>query len=154
MTKIEVIRMIGDVLTEIDVTVGSLPPGDPNIVELQDRRRLLDARQLMLSRQVFHENTARFQEAAARLAAVNLEIKGTIRRIDDMIGVIQNVTRFVDAVTSFMVTLAAFGERPSQSRANDWERAARDGARPVGGAQESADGEDRGEAPRVRAASE
>lgn len=109
MTKIEVIRMIGDVLTEIDVTVGSLPPGDPNIVELQDRRRLLDARQLMLSRQVFHENTARFQEAAARLAAVNLEIKGTIRRIDDMIGVIQNVTRFVDAVTSFMVTLAAFG---------------------------------------------
>jgi hypothetical protein len=109
MTKLEIIRMIGDVLTEIDVTVGSLPPGDPNIVELQDLRRLLDARQLMLSRLAFDENTARFQDATARLAAVNREIKGTIQRIEHMIGVIENVTRFLDAVTSFMVTIGAFG---------------------------------------------
>ena len=109
MTKLEIIRMIGDALTEIDVTVGSLQPGDRNMVDLQDLRRLLDARQLTLSRQVFDENTTRFQDAAARLAAVNREISGTIRRIDDMVAVIRNVTRLLDAVTSFMTTIGAFG---------------------------------------------
>jgi hypothetical protein len=108
MTLLEIIRMIGDVLTDIDVTVGSLMPGDPAMLELQDLRRILDARQLVLSRQVFDENTPRFQEAAARLREVNLEIQGTIRRIDDMIGVVQNVTRFLDAVTSLMLTIGAF----------------------------------------------
>jgi hypothetical protein len=109
MTHLEVIRMVGNVLIEIDVTVGSLMPGDPDMVVLQDLRRLLDSRQLTLSRQVFDENTARFQEAAARLRAVNADIEGTIRRIDDMTAVIQNVTRFLDAVTSFMTTIGAFG---------------------------------------------
>jgi len=52
MTQLEVIRMMGDVLTEIDVAVGSLLPGDPNLTALQDLRRLLDSRQLVLSRQV------------------------------------------------------------------------------------------------------
>ena len=109
MTKLEVIRMIGDVLTEIDLTVGSLVPGDPDMMALEDLRRLLDARQLMLSRQVFDENTPRFQEAASRLRTVNAEIEGTIRRIDDLSTVLQNVTRFLDAVTSFMVVVGAFG---------------------------------------------
>jgi cell division septal protein FtsQ len=109
MTQIEVIRMIGDVLTEIDVTVGSLMPGDPAMVKLQDRRRLLDARQLTLSRQVFDDNTKRFQEAAAELQAVEKEVSLAIRRIDNMTAVIQNVTRFLDAVTSFMGTIGAFG---------------------------------------------
>jgi len=109
MTQLEVIRMIGDVLTEIDVAVGSLMPGDPDMIRLQDLRQVLDARQLMLSRQVFDENTARFREAAERLRAVNLEIKGTIKRIDDMIAVIHNVERFLDSVTSFLSTIRAFG---------------------------------------------
>jgi hypothetical protein len=109
MTQLEVIRMIGDVLTEIDVAVGSLMPGDPDMIRLQDLRQVLDARQLMLSRQVFDDNTTRFREAAARLQAVNLEIKGTIRQIDDMIAVIHNVERFLDSVTSFLSTIHAFG---------------------------------------------
>jgi hypothetical protein len=97
------------VLTEIDVAVGSLMPGDPDMIRLQDLRQVLDARQLMLSRQVFDDNTTRFREAAARLQAVNLEIKGTIRQIDDMIAVIHNVERFLDSVTSFLSTIHAFG---------------------------------------------
>lgn len=109
MTQLEVIRMIGDVLTEIDVTIGSLPPGDPDMTRLQDLRGLLDARQLTLSRQVFDENTDRFRDAAAKLRAVNLEIRGTIRDLDNLAAVIQNVARFLDAVTSFMSTINAFG---------------------------------------------
>ena len=48
MTQLEVIRMIGNILTEIDVVVGSLVPGDPDLTRLQDLRRLLDVRQLIL----------------------------------------------------------------------------------------------------------
>lgn len=107
MTKLDVIRMIGDVLTEIDVAVGSLLPTDPDLVRLQDLRRLLDARQLALSRQVFDDNTEQFQNAAVRLKAVNDDIRGSIRRIENMVTVIQNVTRFVDSVTSFMGTIGA-----------------------------------------------
>ena len=109
MTKLEVIRMIGNALTEIDVTVGSLVPGDPDMVALEDLRRLLDSRQLVLSRQVFDEGTPRFQEAASRLRAVNAAIEGTFRHLNDIEAIIQNVTRFFDAVTSFMVTVGAFG---------------------------------------------
>jgi hypothetical protein len=97
--------MIGDVLTEIDVAVGSLMPGDPDLVRLQDLRRLLDARQLALSRQVFDDNTEQFRSASARLKAVNDEIVASIRRIEHMTTVIRNVTRFIDAVTSFMGTI-------------------------------------------------
>ena len=108
MTQLEVIRMIGDVLTEIDVAVGSLVPGDPDLTALQDLRRLLDSRQLVLSRQVFDDNTASFQQAAAELKAVNDNIQGTIRRIDEMAKVIENVTRFLGAVTKFLTVVGGF----------------------------------------------
>jgi hypothetical protein len=109
MTQLEIIRMIGDVLTEIDVAVGSLMPGDPDLLKLQDLRRVLDSRQLMLSRQVFNQNTDRFQEAARELKAVNDEIRERITRVEDMVGVLKDVTRFLNAVTSFMTTIHAFG---------------------------------------------
>jgi hypothetical protein len=99
--------MIGDVLTEIDVTVGSLMPADPAVTRLQDLRRILDARQLMLTRQAVNENTVRFREAAERLRAVNRQVKGTIGRIEDITRVIENVARFLDAVTSFMGAIRA-----------------------------------------------
>jgi hypothetical protein len=109
MTQLEVIRMIGDVLTEIDVATGSLMPNDPDLVKLQDLRRVLDSRQLMLSRQVFNENTERFQNAARELKAVNDEIREGISQVEDMVTVLGDVSRFLDAVTSFMTTIGAFG---------------------------------------------
>ena len=109
MTQLEVIRMIGDVLTEIDVTVGSLMPGDPDLTRLQDLRRLLDSRQLMLSRQVFDDNTRQFLQAAAELQVVNDEIRGKIRKVDDMVTAIRNVTKFLDAVTGFMGKINGLG---------------------------------------------
>ena len=68
-TRLDVIRRIGDVLTEIDVAVGSLRPGDPDMLRLQDLRRLLDARQLMIARRSFDEHTPAFQAAVAKLTA-------------------------------------------------------------------------------------
>ena len=109
VTQLEVIRMIGDMLTEIDIAVGSMLPGDPDMTRLQDLRRLLDSRQLMLSRQVFDDNTPRFRAAAAELEAVNLQISGQIERIDNMVSTIQKVTKFLDAVTSFLGKINGLG---------------------------------------------
>jgi hypothetical protein len=108
VTQLEVVRMIGDILTEIDVAIGSLRPGDPDLTRLQDLRRLLDARQLDISRQIIDDNTERFQNAARDLSRVNGEIKATITRIDDMVTVITNVTRFLNAVSSFVTTVGVF----------------------------------------------
>lgn len=108
MTLIDVVRMIGDALTELDVAVGSMAPADPNLVPLQDIRRLLDARQLSLSRQAFDENTTKFKKAAAALSAVNDEIGQSLQRIDDTARLVENATRFLDAVSGFMGTIGAF----------------------------------------------
>jgi hypothetical protein len=108
VTQLDVIRMIGDILTEIDVAIGSLRPGDPDLTRLQDLRRLLDARQLDLSRQIIEHNTERFQNAARDLRRINDEIKATITDIDNMVTVIGNVTRFLNAVTSFVSTVGVF----------------------------------------------
>ena len=105
LSHVDVIRMIGDVLTDIDVAIGSVMPDDPNLVKLQDARRLLDARQLALSRQVFDDNTERFQAAAAKLKAVNDEIRVTLRRLDDLVALVGNINRFLNAVTSFLGTV-------------------------------------------------
>lgn len=99
--------MIGDRLTEIDVAVGSLMPDDPNMLTLQDLRRLLDSRQLMLTREMVNDNTPRFQQAAERLRQVNLETSAAIRGVDDVVLMIQNVTRFLDAVTTFLGVVRA-----------------------------------------------
>lgn len=105
MTQLDVIRMIGDRLTEIDVAVGSLMPGDPSLQKLQDLRQLLDARQLVLSRALIDDSTARFRDAADRLRAINVETSGTLQEIDDMVVMIENVARFLDAVTTFMTAV-------------------------------------------------
>jgi len=107
MTQLDVIRMIGDVLTDIDTAIGSLEPNDPNERKLHDVRILLDDRQRQLSRAVFDENSQNFQNASQQLQHVNTQIQGTITNINNMVTTIANVTRFLNAVTSLMTTLGA-----------------------------------------------
>jgi len=48
MTRIELIKLIGDVLTRIDVLRGSLAPAEPSRTELDGIRKDLDRKQLQL----------------------------------------------------------------------------------------------------------
>ena len=106
MTKLDVIVMIGDVLTDLDVVIGSLLPSDPNHRSLLDLRVLLDDRQRQLSQRVFDENSLAFQEAAQQLKQVNDGIRGTLRDIDHLNTTIANVTRFLNSATSLVSTVA------------------------------------------------
>jgi len=105
MTKLELIRLVGDVLTEIDTAIGSMLPSDPHQQELQDLRILLDDRQRQLSRQIFDENTATFQSAAEQLKAINDQIRTTIQQVQRIQDTINNIKRFLDSVTSLMTTV-------------------------------------------------
>ena len=107
MTKLELIRLIGDVLTEIDMAIGSLLPSDPHQPRLQDLRILLDDRQRKLSQQVFDDNAAAFQSAAQQLQGINDQIRGTIHQVQKIENTIDNIKRFLDSVTSLVTTVGA-----------------------------------------------
>jgi hypothetical protein len=107
MTQLDAIKMIGDVLTNIDVVTGSLQPNDPNLQKLMDLRVVLDDRQRQLSRQVFNDNTQNFQTAAQQLTTVNANIQGSITSINNMATVIGNISTFLNSVTTFMTSIGA-----------------------------------------------
>jgi ABC-type transporter Mla subunit MlaD len=107
MTKLELIQQIGDVLTNLDIVIGSLLPSDPRHRQLLDVRLLLDDRQRAVSRQAFVDNSEQFQRAAQELANINDDLRKTIRKIDELNSTIENVTRFLNSLTSLVTTLAA-----------------------------------------------
>jgi hypothetical protein len=108
MTRLDVIKIIGDVLTEIDIARGSLLPDDPNRHKLDDLRILLDDRQRKLSKAVFDDTTQQFQDAAKKLQAVNDQIEGSIQQVNKIVVVLSNIETFLDAVTSLMATIGPF----------------------------------------------
>lgn len=105
ITRLEVIKMIGDVITDIDVARGSLLPDDPNRHNLDDLRVLLDDRQRKLTKAAFDDNTQQFQNAAKNLEAVNHQIKSSIQQVDKIVTVLENIKTFLDAVTSLMTAI-------------------------------------------------
>jgi hypothetical protein len=108
MTRLDVIKMIGDVITDIDVARGSLLPDDPSRHQLDDLRILLDDRQRKLSQAAFDDTTQQFQDSAKKLQAVNDQIKGSIQQLDKIVSVLSNIKTFLDAVTSLMTTIGPF----------------------------------------------
>ncbi len=108
MTRLDVIKMIGDVITDIDVARGSLLPDDPNRHQLDDLRILLDDRQRKLSKAAFDDTTQQFQDSAQKLQAVNDQIRGSIQQVNKIVTLLSNIKTFLDAVTSLMTTIGPF----------------------------------------------
>ena len=85
--------------------LGDLPPNSPGRQQLQDLRLLLDDRQRQLSGALFQENTANFQAATDELRAINGDLKQTIADVKKLQDTINNVNRFLGALTN-LVTAA------------------------------------------------
>jgi hypothetical protein len=102
MNKLALIRVLGDALAAIDTAIGSLLPSDPHQQQLQELRALLDDQQRKLSQQAFEENTPAFQSAARQLKEVNDEIQTTVREVQRIEAVIDNIKRFVDSVATLL----------------------------------------------------
>ena len=98
MTRIELIKLIGDVLTRIDVLRGSLAPAEPSRTELDGIRKDLDRKQLQLSKNQFDDNTQAFIKATGQLEVINDDLKQTIKSVQKVVETITNLKRFVTAV--------------------------------------------------------
>jgi hypothetical protein len=108
MNRLDVIRMVGDVITEIDVLRGSLLPDDPSRQKLNDCRILLDDRQQRLARKVFDDSTPEFAAAAAKLKKINTQIEASIDKLDNLEATLKNIKSFIDSVTNLLSAVAVF----------------------------------------------
>ena len=108
MTRLELIKLIGDILTKLDVLRGSLLPGEPDRVQIDDLRKHLDHLQLQLVKSQFDDNTQDFLQAGKNISAINKDLKQTIDNVEQRVTTIANLKRFVAAVDSLVTTFAPF----------------------------------------------
>jgi len=98
MTRIELIELIGDVLTQLDVLIGSMSPSDPDRTPFITARKQLDKLQLSLAQQVFDDNTKKYKDAAAELEKVNNELQKIINDLEKIVKTLETINRFIGAV--------------------------------------------------------
>ena len=105
MTRTELIKLIGDVLTKLDVLRGSLLPGEPNRIELDRLRKGLDSLQLKLVKNDFEDNTKKYLDATEKLRSVNGDLKKTITKLEKIVTTLETVKKLV-AVVDEIISIA------------------------------------------------
>ncbi len=108
MSGLDTIKMIGDVITKLDVIRGSLLPNDPQRHDLDDQRILLDDKQKRLSRAVFDDTTQAFEDGAAKLAVLNGQIEDSLNQQDSLLKTLRLIESFTNAVTTLLLAVAPF----------------------------------------------
>lgn len=102
MDRNELIKLIGDVLTKLDVLRGSLLPDDPQRKDLDRLRSRLDLLQSELVQNAFDDSTADFKDAAAKIRVVNAELRKSIDDVEKVADTLDALRRFVVAVDSLV----------------------------------------------------
>lgn len=105
MKKIELVELIGDVLTQLDVLVGSMDPDDDERKPFIKNRKALDKMQLQLVQSIWNENTQKYKDAAKELEEVNDDLQETIGDLDELVKTLENVNRFVGVVDKIIQTV-------------------------------------------------
>ncbi|MCI0653976.1 MAG: hypothetical protein L0Y39_05805 [Methylococcaceae bacterium] len=95
MTRLELVRLIGDVITEIDVLRSSFDREDKNRERLDTIRDELDRAQRKLVRGVIGENTNQFKELGTSLSAVDRKLQQTIDDVDKTAQTLEMLVEFV-----------------------------------------------------------
>ena len=108
MTRLELINLIGDVLTNLDVLRGSLPANTPDRIALDDLRLLLDDRQRKLAQREFDDNTDAVRRASGKIETVNGDLQVTIRDVAHLKETITNVKRFIRVTDELMKVALPF----------------------------------------------
>lgn len=105
MTRIELVEFIGDVLTQLDVLIGSMDPDDDDRQPFITGRKSLDKMQLKLAQNIFDDNTQKYKKAAAELEEINEDLQKTIADLDKLVTTLENVNRFIGAVDKIIQTV-------------------------------------------------
>lgn len=104
MTKSELVSLIGDILTEIDVVSGSLGQNLPSRKKLDELRGNLDEQQRKLVRLIFKENNSEYINITAELSKTNEEMRKSLNDLQRIVGSIKLLTKFVELVEDATLT--------------------------------------------------
>lgn len=106
LSKPDLIHIIGDVITKIDVARGSLPKESPERKELDSWRLRLDAKQQVLTDAAFDEGTAAYQSASVNIDGIAKGIKKTIEDVNKTKQTFEDLARLASAVDELLASAA------------------------------------------------
>ena len=106
MTKLQLIKAIGDLLTQLDVQIGSLELDDPHRSVLKLKRNDLDARQRELAGAVIKQSAENLKPSLAELERQSKALKVTIKNLENLEQTLEDVTKFI-GVLDQVITVAA-----------------------------------------------
>jgi len=98
MTKSELIRLIGNVIIEVDVLRSGFSRGTIKRNALDNHRDDLDASQRKLVRNVIGDSTSEFQNLTASLSEVNTELRQTINEVNKIAATLESLVKFIGVV--------------------------------------------------------
>ncbi len=98
MTMLELIRLIGDVIVEVDVLRSTLDRSTLERKRLDNIRDELDTYQRRLVRNVINTQTARFRELTASLKGVSGSLQQTIEEVDRIAQTLESLVKVVGIV--------------------------------------------------------
>src|SRR5215831_9378010 len=97
-SRLELIRLIGDVITEVDVLRSDFRRETKTRKNLDNIRDELDTAQRILVRNVINENTKQFREVTTELKEINEELRETIDDVDKVAETLETLVQFVGVV--------------------------------------------------------
>jgi hypothetical protein len=106
LTKLELIRKLGDVLTQIDVARGSFPKKSAKRKELDSWRLRLDAKQHTLTDAAFKESTPSFKSAAEKIDTLSRQLSESIEDVDKTAQTFSDLTKLASALDELLVLAA------------------------------------------------
>jgi chromosome segregation ATPase len=98
MSRLELIRLIGDVITEVDVLRSHFQRETENRKKLDDFRDDLDTAQRKLVRNEIEDNTKKYKELTASLQEINKELSKTIEDVNSVAQTLETLVKFVGVV--------------------------------------------------------
>ncbi len=98
MTRLELIRLMGDVLTEVDVMRSNFSREDANRKQLDTIREKLDIIQHKLVRSIISDNTEQFKTLTVSLKEINTNLNQTIEDVDKTAETLETLVNFVGVV--------------------------------------------------------
>jgi uncharacterized protein Yka (UPF0111/DUF47 family) len=107
MTRLDMIRLLGDVLTELDVLRASFDPGNADRKSLDDKRDELDKLQRDMTRAVLNENTQSFNSLSSELSKISGELRGTIDQVEEVAKTLETLVKLVEVVQKIAELAAA-----------------------------------------------
>lgn len=97
MSRLDVIRLLGDVITDLDVLRANFDRGTQDRTRLDNLRDDLDTVQRKLVRVVISDNTKKFRDRSTALKIIDRDLSQTIADVDKVADTLTTLVKFLEA---------------------------------------------------------